>query len=108
MYIAQVMGVVHLHVRTCRCAPFPYLGNDWTDCAEFSYVVGNLLARRFTEVDDGVQLHVRTLFPCLGNSWTDCAEIWCVVMGPASMRFIGIMSGAHSTCARAHHFSISQ
>ena len=63
VHIAQLMGVVHLHVRTCTradVAPFPYLGNGWTDCAEMWYVVRYLLARRFTEVDDGIQLHVRT------------------------------------------------
>ena len=56
------------------------------------------LARRFTEVDDGVQQHVRTPFPYLGNDWRDDAEIWCVVMEP-TMRFIGITNGAHSMCA---------
>ena len=76
-----------------------------TDCAEIWYVVRDPLARPFTEVDAGLQLHVHTVFPHLGNGWTDCAEIPCVVMGPAAMRFIGITSGAHCTCARAHNFS---
>ena len=54
MHIAQIMDVVHLNVRTCRCAPFPYLRNGWTDYAEISYVVRDPLDRRFTEVDDGI------------------------------------------------------
>ena len=54
---AQVMS------GTCSRAdvpPFPYLVNGWTDCAEIWYVVRDPLAGRFTEVDDEVQLHVRT------------------------------------------------
>ena len=77
VYIAQVMGVVHLHMRTCARADVPrllYLGNGWTDCAEIWYVVRDPSARRFTEVDDGVHLHMTTCacanvphFSYLGN-----------------------------------------
>ena len=37
MHVTQFMGGVHLRMRTCAramCAPFPYLGSGWTDCAE--------------------------------------------------------------------------
>ena len=93
MRITQVVGGVHLHVRTCARAdvpPFPYVGNGWTDCAEIWYVVKNTLPYRFTEINGGVKVHVRTCappLPYLGNGWTDCAEIWCVTMGPLSLRF---------------------
>ena len=86
--IAQVMGVVHLHVSTCRCVPL------------------SISRKRL----DGLRCnlvrvaHVRSPFPYLGNGWRDCAEIWCVLMGPIAMRFVGITSGAHCTCARAHHY----
>ena len=59
--------IARAHMRTCRCAPFPYLANDWTDCAEIWYAVIDALARHFKEVDDGVQLHVRT-----------CALLFCI------------------------------
>ena len=65
-HIARVTGVVHFHVHTSErvCvqiwSPFPYLGNGWTDCAKIWHVARDQLARLFTEVDDGVQLHVRT------------------------------------------------
>ena len=36
--------------------PFPYLGNDWTDCAEISCVVIGPLDMRFTQ-DGGYLLH---------------------------------------------------
>ena len=39
------MGGVHLHVHTYRCAPFLYLVNGWTDCAETWCVVRGLLGR---------------------------------------------------------------
>ena len=110
VHIAQVMGVVHFHVHTRRCAPFPYLRNSWTDCTEICYVVREPLARRFTEVDDGVQLHLCTHFLYLGNGRTDCTEIWCVVMGPTAICFIGITSVAHCTPTRAQqlfHISIT-
>ena len=45
MHITHVMGGVHLHVRTCICAPFLYLGNGWTDCAEIWCVIRDPLAR---------------------------------------------------------------
>ena len=63
MHITQVMGGVHLHVRTCARAdvpPFLYLGNGWTDCAEIWCVVRDPLARLFTNVHGGAQLHMRT------------------------------------------------
>ena len=51
----------------CTCAraevPCPYLVNGWTDCAEIWYVARDPPARRFTEVDGGVQPHVRTSTP---------------------------------------------
>ena len=71
MYNAHVMGEVQLHVRTCICTPYPYLGNGLTDCAEIWCVVREPLDRRFTEVDGGVQLHVSTPFSYLGNGFTD-------------------------------------
>ena len=46
----KVEGGVNMHVHRCRCAPFPYLGNGLTDCAESWYVVTEALARRFTKV----------------------------------------------------------
>ena len=50
MHITQVMGGVHLHVRTLARADvplFPNLGNGWTDCAEIWYVVRDPLAMIF-------------------------------------------------------------
>ena len=67
---AHVMGGLHLHVRTCICAPFPYLVNGWTDCAEIWYLVRDPLAMRFTEVDYGVQMHMRTCAPLFRISGT--------------------------------------
>ena len=55
------MGSASANVRTCRCAPFPYLGNGWTDCAEICYVLRDTLAKRFTKVD-GTRAHVQ-LYP---------------------------------------------
>ena len=66
MHNAQVMSGIHLHVRTWERAdvsPFPYLVDGWTNCAEIWYMVDDPLARRFTEADDGIQLHVRTCAP---------------------------------------------
>ena len=51
VHIEHVMGVVYLHVRTCRRPTCPYIGNGWS---EISYVIRDPLARRFTEVDDGI------------------------------------------------------
>ena len=48
MHIAQVMGGIHLQVRTCAGAdepPLSYLGNGWTDYAEIWRVVRDQLAR---------------------------------------------------------------
>ena len=73
MHITQVMGGVHLHVRTCACAdvpPFLYIGNGWTDCAEIWFVARDPLALRFTKVNGGVQVHVRTYAPLFRISGT--------------------------------------
>ena len=48
MRFIQVEGGIHLHMRT----PFPYLGNDWTHCAEIWYVVRGPLVMGFTQVMD--------------------------------------------------------
>ena len=51
------------YIYTCAHAdspPFLCLGNGWTDCAEFWYVVRDLVARRCTDVTGGVQAHLRT------------------------------------------------
>ena len=66
MHITQVIGGLHLHLRTCARAdapPFPYLGNDWTDCAEIWFVVRDPLPSRFTKVNGWIQVHVRTWAP---------------------------------------------
>ena len=62
IHITQVMGVVHLHVRTCRCARFKYLGNGRTDCAVIWCVIREPLAKRFTKVDVMVRARVQ-LYP---------------------------------------------
>ena len=59
LFRSQVGYIARAHVRT----PFSYLGNGWTDCVEIWYVVGDPLAKRFTEVNGGVQMHVRTCAP---------------------------------------------
>ena len=79
MHITQVMGGVHLHVRTCARAdvpPFPYLGNGWTDCAEIWCVVRDPLARLFAKVNGGAQLHVRT-----------CAPLFRITAGRIALKF---------------------
>ena len=61
IHITQVIGGVHLYVRTGARAdvpPSPYLGNGWTDCAEIWCVV-----TVFANVHGGAQLHVRTFAP---------------------------------------------
>ena len=66
MHIAQVIGGMHPRVRACAHAdvpPFPYLGNGWTDCVEIWHVISDPLARLFTKVKGGAQLHVRTCAP---------------------------------------------
>ena len=71
MHIKQVMGGVHLQVRTCASADVPgvtYLGNSWTDCAEIWCVVRDQFAMRFTLLRGGVHLHVRTR-ALLSVSW---------------------------------------
>ena len=83
------MGWVNLHASTCARAPFPYLGNSWTDCAEIWYVVRDPLAKRFTEVDDGIQLHVRAcapLFLILGTAGRIALK-FCVWFGNNSNAF---------------------
>ena len=79
MLIPQVMGSVHLHVRTCRCSPvFLILGMAGRVALKFGVLLDKL-AMRFTLLGGGVHLHVRTHFPHLGNNWTDCFEFWYVV-----------------------------
>ena len=56
---------MHLHVRT----PFLYLENDWTDCAEIWDVLRDQ-TRQFTQITDGVHLHVRTCVPLFRISRT--------------------------------------
>ena len=51
--------MVDLHVHNCAPAPFPYLGNGWTDCAEIYCVVRDPSARRFTKVLGRVQQQAR-------------------------------------------------
>ena len=60
MHITQVMVGY-----TCSCArayvpPFPHFGNGWTDWAEIWFVIRDPLAWRFTKVNGGVQVRVRT------------------------------------------------
>ena len=60
MHIAQVMSG---YICTCARADvpppsFPHLANGWMDCTEIWQVVRDPLARRFTEVADGVRLYV--------------------------------------------------
>ena len=58
-YTSQEWGIsARAHVRI----PFPYLGNDWTDCAEIWCEVRDLLAKHFAQVKSGVHLHVRTCY----------------------------------------------
>ena len=68
-HLTEVSDGVQLH-RTCtRSHPFPYLRNGWTDCAEIWYhVVRNPLVWRFTKVNGGIQVHVRTPFRILGTA----------------------------------------
>ena len=63
MHITQVMGWGTSASAPYACADvstFSYIGNGWTDCAEIWLVVRDPLAWRFTKVDGGVQVHVRT------------------------------------------------
>ena len=59
----------------------------WLETHWISVLQRDPLAKRFTEVNGRVHVHVRTPFPCLGNSWTDCADNWCVVRGLLAMHF---------------------
>ena len=64
------VGYICAHVCTYRCAPFPYLGNGWTDCAEMWFVVRDPLVWRFIKVNGGTGAgaHVRTHFPYSGTA----------------------------------------
>ena len=73
---------------------FSYLGNGWTDCVEFRFMVRDpylsvlqtlMLGTRSRAALSGgtaAREHVRIPFPYLGNGWTDYTEIGCVVRGP--------------------------
>ena len=108
---AQVMGVVHLHVRTWRYDPLSVSRNGlMDDCSEIWYAARNPLARRFTEVDDGIQLHVRTPFPYLRNGWRDCAEIWWCGYGTNSNAFYRYYEWSilrMRTCASLYPISVT-
>ena len=58
-------GGVHLQV----CTPFLYLRNDWTDCAEIWHALRDQTGQ-FTQITDGVSLHVRTCLPLFRISQT--------------------------------------
>ena len=58
------------YTSTRRCAPFPHLGNGWTDCAEIWFVVRDSLAWRCTTANGGVQVHVCTNAPLFRISGT--------------------------------------
>ena len=45
--------------HTLKRTTFWYLGHGWMDCAEIWCVVRDPLTRRFIDVYDGVQAHVR-------------------------------------------------
>ena len=51
------------------------------DCAEI-WCLRDPLVVRFTQINSGAHVHVRTPFPYLGSGSTGCAEIRCVVRGP--------------------------
>ena len=75
----------------------PQFGNGWTDCAEIWYVVRKPLARHLTEVDDGVQLHLRTCAPLFRVSGT--AEIWSLIFGRESRALkFGVWLWAQRQC----------
>ena len=99
MRITQIMVGVHLHVRTCRCAPFPNLRNGWTDCGEIWCVVIDQLARLFAQVNDGAGAHGRTPFSYLGNGWTNYAEIWYAVRDSLAKRFTKVDASYVRTCS---------
>ena len=107
MHMTQVMGAVHVHVRTCRCALFPYLGNGWTDCAEIWCVVRNPLARLFAKVNGGAQLHVRTCSPLFRISET-AGRIALKFSMWLETHYLSVLQKLMiGTCARAHPFSVS-
>ena len=63
VYISRLMGVVHYTCARAHeqmCSPSRISQMAWTDCAEIWYVVTDPLGRRFTELYNGVQLHVHT------------------------------------------------
>ena len=70
MYVTQVICSEHLHVRTCRCASFPYLGSGWRDCGEIWCVVRDSLARRLQKytVGTSVRAHVQMCPFCNSES----------------------------------------
>ena len=83
MHIAQVISVIHMHVRTCNS--FRISGMAGRIALKFGVWFGVLLAlaMRFTQTKKrgaSARTDVPTPFPYLGNSWTHYAEIWRVVM----------------------------
>ena len=49
-----------------------FLGNDWADCVEIWYALGDPLVTAYAVVTGGVSLHVRTCTPrfCIsGTAW---------------------------------------
>ena len=71
-----------MHVHT----PFPYLANGWADCGHF-FVARDPINKSFTQVRDGMHLHVRTCSPLFHISRT----VWRIVL-----KFV-VWLGAHST-----------
>ena len=43
--------------------PLLFLDNDWADCVEILYALGNPLVTAYAVVTDGESLHVRTCTP---------------------------------------------
>ena len=78
LHIANLRWVTspRAHVLT----PFPYLGNDRTDCAEIRCLVRGPIAKYRSRVKGGTYMHVhmylRTPFLHLENGWSHCTEIW--------------------------------
>ena len=67
--LPQVIGGVHLHVRTC--APLshlyifrlPLFGNGCADCAEIWYALRGRLVTAYAAITGGVSLHARSCTP---------------------------------------------
>ena len=91
------------------CAPFPYLGNGWTDGAEIWFMVRNQLAWHLKKVNGstGARAHVRIPLPYLKNGWTNSAETWCVVRGPLAMLFTKNEEYPHERTVTVHTLSTS-